>query len=297
MYRNILILIWVLILCISCKRVPVKKQDTTDTPDIIPASGVTEVRPSSSLHLEMAVLWYQRSAEMRAISYQTYNIARLLLDEKLKTIPDTVRPAVVVDVDETVLNNSPFEALLLKTGKKYNQEDWKLWIEKAEANPLPGSVEFLNYAISKEVEVFYISNRKDISLGQTLHNLKKFGFPNTENKYLLFRENDFSKEPRRKKVAEEYEILLFIGDNLADFTELYENRGTDLGFDVVDKHSGDFGSRFLIMPNPIYGDWEKAIYNYRKDLSEEERAKLRRSALEAFEPVADTMEDESYHAD
>jgi len=107
----------------------------------------------------LATLFQQKAAEKRALSYQAFNIAKLSLDSQLK-VADLTKPlAVVVDIDETVLDNSPFEAKSILNNSDYPKY-WNEWCQLAAAKPLAGSVEFLNYAKSKGVVVFYITNRK-----------------------------------------------------------------------------------------------------------------------------------------
>lgn len=110
--------------------------------------------------LLVATLFHQKAAECRALSYQAYNIARLILDNELRRMSLTKKLAVIVDVDETVLDNSPFQVKIILEKTQY-PEYWNEWCELAQAKALPGAVEFLNYAKSKGVEVFYITNRKE----------------------------------------------------------------------------------------------------------------------------------------
>ena len=88
-------------------------------------------------HLLMATAWYQKSAEMRAIYYQTYYLAKLALETKLSKHDSRPHPAVVLDIDETVLDNSPFEVNCITTGQSYSPDFWKSWTNKASAKALP----------------------------------------------------------------------------------------------------------------------------------------------------------------
>ncbi len=206
----------------------------------------------------MSVLWYKQSAEMKACYYQTFNFAKKLLDEKIAGEETNKLPkAVVVDVDETMLDNSPYEVELINTGIAYTSESWKAWTDKASAKALPGSLDFVKYAESKGVEVFYISNRKLNEVESTMKNLKNIGFPYADKKHILFKDQTSDKTERRANVSENYEIILLIGDNLRDFDELFKNRETNNGFDIVEENKEAFGDKFLILPNPMYGEWGK----------------------------------------
>jgi len=257
-----------LLLTSSCIRDKTEVSEITTSDTILSAEALAKAeQTSSNEHLVMSVLWYQKSAEMRALYYQAYNIAKLMLNKHIAELDCSAKKAIIVDIDETILNNSPFEANLIETGEQYTPETWKQWTDLAKAEALPGAVEFLNYAASKNVEVFYISNRKINELKSTMKNLKKHNFPYVDKNHIFLKTSrdvacnvSTRKKKRREKVAKEYEILLLIGDDLNDFSEIFANRSDDFGFGMVDKYKDKFGNRFIILPNPMYGAWEKAIY-------------------------------------
>ncbi len=235
---------------------------------------------SNSEHMVMATLWFQQSAEAQALYYQCFNTAKLLLDIQLDTIENIKNKAVVVDIDETMLNNSPYQVNLIKTGKSYALESWQAWTARAEAKALPGAVDFAKYAQKKGIEVFYISNRRVEELDATLINLQKAGFPYADKAHLFLRKEKSTKTPRRNIVRDKgFDILLFIGDNLTDFSDIYENRDEKLAFDLVKKNKDLFGKRFIILPNPMYGEWEKAIYKNSCKLSAQQKDSLRKNIL------------------
>lgn len=232
-------------------------------------------------YMSLAVLWAQRSAEARALYYQGYNMAKWRLEENLAQNSSQKPKAVVLDIDECVLDNSPFQGFCLHTGQTYSRELWKNWTDKMQATALPGAVEFTNFAKQKGVEVFYISNRRKADAFETtLENLKKEGFPNASPDFLLLRTQERSKKPRREKLQQQgYEIVLLIGDNLSDFSALYEERAQNWGFDKVDSTSHLFGKRYILLPNPMYGDWESAVYLNSYEWSENQKDSLRKNAI------------------
>ena len=230
-----------------------------------------------------ALVWTQTSGEWRALSYQTFLLARMMLDQDLKTNKNKKQKrAVVVDVDETVLDNSPHQAWLVKNRQTFNQQNWGAWTSLAEAQPLPGAVGFLRYADSKGVRVFYITNRKETTRAATEANLKKVGFPNVSGESVLLRAEVPSKEPRRKKVAEQYRIVLLLGDNLNDFAEVFEKRTVAERLMAVEQNRDQFGTHYIVLPNALYGDWENALYLNMQ--SGETRDTRRKAALKAFTP-------------
>ncbi|MFW5808094.1 MAG: 5'-nucleotidase, lipoprotein e(P4) family, partial [Spirochaetota bacterium] len=111
--------------------------------------------------LIMATLWMQTSAEYRALCYQAFNIARYNLDNYLASAASSKKPAIIVDADETIIDNSAYQAHLIGRDYGYSSKTWNAWMDAAKARAVPGAVEFLHYAQSKGVEVFYITNRKE----------------------------------------------------------------------------------------------------------------------------------------
>ncbi len=234
--------------------------------------------------LLVSVSWYQHAGEMEALYYQGFNIARLRLDESVTANTNNKPLAVVVDIDETMLNNSPFETTLITNEDKLS--GWYNWTSKAKAKALPGALEFAKYAQEKHVEIFYITNRDDNERASTLKNLETEGFPFATDDHLFTKSdlsystgNTSSKEGRRTKVSEKHEIILLIGDNLNDFSEIFEDRKINDGKEAVDKNREMFGKKFIILPNPMYGAWEKPLYEYRDSLTDNEKTRLLKSKL------------------
>ena len=227
-----------------------------------------------------AVAWQQHSGEYRALSFQAYNFAKLSLHEKLREAVAGKRNCVIVDIDETLLDNSPFSAMQVQKGVAYNPKDWSAWTSLAAADTVPGALGFLQYAASKQVETFYISNRTKADYQATLVNLRRLGFPYADEDHLMLSEGTSDKETRRKKVMEQYNVLLFCGDNLSDFSNVFYREGKNTR-EEVDAAKAEFGTRFIVLPNPMYGDWEKLLYKGSK-LDETEKSRQRREGLKGF---------------
>lgn len=223
----------------------------------------------------MATAWYQQSAEMRACYYQSYRMAQTTLEANLQNYQGDKPAAVVLDIDETVLDNSPFEAKLIADKATYSDSAWMAWSERCEARALPGAPEFVSFAKSKGVEVFFISNRTSAERQTTLKNLADAGMP-TDSANLLTRVPGKSscKDERREQVASKYEVLLFIGDNLGDYKSLFDGRDGTLALNLADSMQADFGTKFIILPNPMYGEWENAIYGYDFKASAPEKKQM-----------------------
>lgn len=241
---------------------------------------VTSYTVSNNDYTQLATLYFQQAAECRALYYQGYQLAQLRLDEALKQPPKD-KIAVVVDIDETLLDNSPYQAWCILNGKSY-PEGWTEWTLRAEAKALPGAVEFLNYAVSQGVEVFYITNRKSNEREATIKNLQKEGFPLADSLHILTRIDDSNKENRRQAVAKSHNIVLWIGDNLNDFADFWEKQSPQTRQALTDSLRTEFGRRFIVLPNPMYGDWENALYSYNFKLSARQKDSIRKTYLKAF---------------
>jgi len=236
-----------------------------------------------------AVLFMQKAAEFRALSYQAFNLGRWQLDadfdkNNVKKLPKEQRKmsrAVVVDIDETVLDNSPHQAELIKNRMPFTSSVWTAWVNRRQAKPIPGAVEFLKYANSKGVRVFYVSNRNEAEKQGTIDNLKAVGFPDVSEETVLVRTTESGKEPRRQSISTKHRIVLLMGDNLNDFSNVFERKTVADRFSEVDKVKDVWGKKFIVLPNVMYGDWESAIYEYGR-LTEVEKTAKRANALESY---------------
>jgi 5'-nucleotidase (lipoprotein e(P4) family) len=205
-------------------------------------------------------LFQQKAAEYKALCIQAYNIARLRLDEALKQ-PSAKPKAIITDIDETFLDNSPYSVHQALQGKDYVGTSWSQWTAMGTADTLAGALSFFNYASANNVEVFYISNRRDAEKQGTLQNLQRYHFPFADTQHLILRKDVSSKEPRRQQVAASHEIVLLLGDNLADFSSLFDTmRTTDERAAAVGQLASEFGKKFIVLPNANYGGWEDAVY-------------------------------------
>ena len=210
----------------------------------------------------MSILWYQQSAETDALYRQGFELARLRLDEALqqKTVKDK---AIILDIDETVLNNSPFLAQLVHKKISFH-EGWDDWVKQAKAKPLPGALEFLQYADMKGIKIFYVTNREQHLYEPTERNLKKAGFPQTDQGHLYLLTDEVSKESRRKAIEKNHSVILLLGDNLIDFTKEFDNLDSAQRKKQVEIMKKRMGSKYIVFPNPMYGNWEKALYKGKK---------------------------------
>jgi len=229
--------------------------------------------------IEYPVLFQQQSAEYRALCYQAYNIATLRLNEIPKKQFKKQQLAIITDLDETILDNSYQEAQLIKEGKGFSSQAWKNWTNKSAATAVPGAVAFLQAASKKGVHIFYISNRDSSEIQTTLLNLQKLQLPDADTSHMLFLTNTSSKEARRQIVMKHYNVIMLLGDNLNDFTQAFEKKSSPDRKTETDKVMNDWGKKFIVLPNATYGEWENAIYDYKRNLTPEEREDMRKKTL------------------
>ncbi|MCF8338231.1 MAG: 5'-nucleotidase, lipoprotein e(P4) family [Bacteroidales bacterium] len=235
-----------------------------------------------NLPLLQATLYHQTAAEMRALAYQAFNLAKLQLDREMRRAGLTKKRAVILDIDETILDNSPFEAKLIKENASYPSY-WAEWIKKEQAKPIPGALEFLNYVDEKGLAIFYVSNRHDSLKKPTMANLKEVGFPQVAEDHLYLKTTISGKEKRRKKIASDHKIIMLIGDNLNDFSEVFEGKSIAGRYAKTDSLREAFGNRFIVLPNAMYGEWEGAAIDYKYDASDKEKLKRKLNRLKDFE--------------
>lgn len=234
-----------------------------------------------------ATLYMQKAGEYRALAYQAFNMARWALDadldkrnfRKLSKAEQKKPRAIMVDIDETMLDNSPAQALAIRDRTPFNLKDWYAWGEMRKAKAIPGAVDFAKYAKSLGTRVFFVSNRDEVQKRATIDNLRSVGFPDVSDENVLLKTDASSKEARRQIILQKYRIVMFIGDNLDDHSNVFEKKSVEDRFVEVDKAKDLFGKRYIMLPNAMYGTWENAIYDYGR-LTEDQKTEKRLNALE-----------------
>lgn len=250
-----------------------------------------ESNAHKAIEILHSVLWMQKSAEYKANCLQAYRLAKMQLQKALVDKNWTAAleqignyqnlpPAVILDVDETILDNSPYEAELIQNGEYYSSKTWNTWCREASAKSIPGALEFCQYASQHDITVFYVTNRRDYLKEVTRHNFQKLGFPLKEDiETIKPRIESSDKGTRREMISESYRILLLIGDNLGDFASGFTNASMDVRDSLLVKYKDYFGNKWISLANSIYGDWENAVYDYNFDLSDEEKLNIKINSL------------------
>jgi 5'-nucleotidase (lipoprotein e(P4) family) len=209
-----------------------------------------------------AALWQQHAAEYKALCFQAYNMARVRIDE-YALLPHEKPLAVVTDIDETVLDNSPYSVHQALKGLGYDDSSWMEWTAKIDCDTVPGALSFLQYAASKNIEVFYVTNRLQTERDATVSNLRKWNFPNADTNHVLLKTITSSKDERRNAVAANHTILLFLGDNLGDFSGIFDHKTDEQRSELAVNNAAEFGRHFIVLPNVMYGEWLNALINYQ----------------------------------
>ena len=235
-------------------------------------------------HSIQAILWQQQSAEYRALTYQAFNLARLQLDNILNANNEYDKPiAIVTDIDETILDNSPYSGKQVELDEEYTSSRWKEWVTLKNAKAIPGAVDFFQYAKSKGVEVFYISNRKALQKKETIENLVQVGFPFADQSHVLLKDVTSGKLDKRLEVMKSHNIVMLLGDNLSDFSMVFEKSTTENRNRNADSLRLDFGKKFIVLPNPLYGDWEtNGVYEGNYKWSTFQKDSIRRKKITSY---------------
>ncbi|MBX3235797.1 MAG: hypothetical protein KF814_06575 [Nitrospiraceae bacterium] len=241
--------------------------------------GCGGVQPHEKLH---SVLWMQQSAEYRASTLQAYrtatqNLAQALADpagwpSAVETqAAYAAKPlAVIVDVDETLLDNSPAEvANILADRREFDVATWKEWERRAEAKAIQGAGAFAQWASSHQVAVFYVTNRFDEEAVRKNLISRQFPIEDSEDRVRLPGEcaggdRSTDKECRRQDIAAKYHVALLVGDDLGDFFSV-KDLTVAARLERGRAAESRWGREWIVIPNPTYGSWERAFYEPGRD--------------------------------
>src|SRR5262249_52598652 len=172
----------------------------------------------------------------------------------------------VLDVDETVLDNSLYQVWTMKNGKTFSNDTWNAFCNAQVSRAVPGAVEFTKYAESKGVKVFYVTNRAAEVEKSTRENMEKLGFPmggNVDTFLMQGEKPDWGsvKGTRRAVIAKDYRIVLLFGDNFGDFDDRYRTSEADRQ-KFFDENKERWGREWLVVANPTYGSFDTAPFGH-----------------------------------
>jgi acid phosphatase len=218
------------------------------------------------------VLWMQTSGEFWAMASVTYNSAQIVLDRAISEKSwsaaleqtagyESLPPAVILDLDETVLDNSPAQAQIVLERTMYQQDMWSDWVRKVAAAAIPGAQSFIAFAEKNGIKVFFITNRAASEQDDTISNLAALGITASDETVLCPGENGWTsdKTARRAEVARSHRILLLVGDDMNDFVSTARLSAPER-IALAKKHGDRWGKNWILLPNVLYGSWERALY-------------------------------------
>lgn len=254
-----------------------------------PLYAQDEPKPNDML---LATLWTQRSVEFKATALAAFALARIRLDEALASKGWTAAPAeqagsfqdlppaVILDVDETLLDNSAYQVWMLKNDKTFSGTTWSQFVATQTSTAIPGALEFVKYADSRGVKIFYVTNRDAGDEAATRANMEKLGFPMGGNvdTFLMQRERpDWggAKGTRRAHVVKDYRVVLNVGDNFGDFDDRY--RGSEAErLKAFEENRARWGREWIMIANPTYGSFDSAPFghDFKKPRGEQRKAKI-----------------------
>jgi acid phosphatase len=259
-----------------------------------PAAAPASSAPLRDTHENLnAVLWVQTAVEYRAVAIGAYEHARALLDAALNDPsrsaaieqqgqPLPVPTAVVLDVDETVLDNSPYQGQqTFERAGRFDPALWSRWVKLAGAEAVPGALDFLNYARSRGVRVFFVTNRDGATEQEaTVENLRRLGFDISVDEVMCPDEQGWTRDKtaRRAHIAKDYRIVLLVGDDFGDFVSVsgatLERRRA-----LLAQHESFLRDRWVVIPNPTYGSWDNTLSAGLTDRSDEALLRAKWSAM------------------
>lgn len=225
-----------------------QRERAPEPPSVVESASAETTMPRS-------VHWTRNSAEHRAVFLQTYRLAEWVLEAQVADLKVGTW-AVAVDADETIIDNSLYEKEIMAVGQTMTEGTWDAWVKRREATPLPGAIGFLTRVQNLGGRVAVVTNRRERHCEATRDVLRTSGIPFD---VVLCRGDDGEKEPRWEAVElgnatpglPPLRIVMWLGDNIGDFPGLDQTVRfqSDSAFD-------DFGTRFIVFPNPTYGSWE-----------------------------------------
>ena len=231
----------------------------------------------------MGLLWMRTSAEYRALAYQGYNVAMNAVKMAVTDPSHQRKPlAIVLDADETVVDNTKLMGESIVNGNgRFDAPWWRQAVHQGKSQAMPGAVEFLNEVHKQGVEIFYVSNRyAPVNLDVTIQNFKELGFPSVDKDHVLLFEKDSDKQPRFDMIAKKYYVVVYMGDNTGDFPIGTKGKTLAERNAIIDAHKEDFGTTFVVFPNPAYGSWVSALAKGYQNLSPEEQKQVNNQYLQ-----------------
>lgn len=245
----------VLLLSAACApapaEMPIPQGPATTAPAQAPAPAAD---PAAIAERFREVQWFRTAAEYRALALQTYRAA----GERLRVLEAPLADgswAVIMDADETILDNSLFEKRIAEEGETFTEEGWDAWVLEEAATAIPGSAEFVALVHRLGGRVAVVTNRHQGICPATTRNLESLGI---RADVVLCEAETSQKEGRFAMVSQgtaapdlgPLRVVMWVGDNIGDFPDL-DQTAREAGVEAFRL----FGDRYFVLPNPMYGSW------------------------------------------
>ena len=250
----------------------------------MPSAYADDVSDSEGLNnsLLWAVAWKQTAAEYRALCYQAYNLARMRLDDALRRRKAGDRPlAIITDMDNTMLYVGSYWGYLINENKDFFDDAiWDEWLPNNLVTAVPGSREFFNYCSEQDVDVFYVTSRNqgERTYEYALAQLKYLKVPFADEDHLFVFSESSDKTPAREKIAEDFDVVVLLGDNLNDYKRDYYVKDIDERLALMERDRADWGTEFILLPNPTDGNWVRAIFGESEPAPTDENRRTLKAA-------------------
>lgn len=248
-------------------------------------SGCANDQRAARFQLEQqnvsALNWMQHSGEYDALAYQAFNGARKAFDTA--KVRKGYRKAVIVDLDETMIDNSAYAGWRIQHNLPYAEKTWGRWMAAEQAQPIPGAADFARHVNSHGGTMFYVTNRDVKSFEHTTANIRNLGFPGVSEKTLLLNNGQSNKQARFDKIkAAGFDVVIYVGDNLNDFGSATYHKNNQQRRAFVRANQAAFGTKFFMLPNPSYGDWVSAMAPDYYKQPVEKQVEINRKAIRAW---------------
>lgn len=246
-----------------------------------------------------ALLWLRTSPEFDALTRQTFAAATYQLGQALvdpdwnAQVPAERNSAsastgplptcVILDVDETVLDNSLYQLELIRDDGQFDPKRWNEFVDRRVSTVVEGAAEFLQACRSADVKVFFVTNRDAAVEAATRENLISQKLMTSTDPDRILSKGEFpdwtsDKTSRRQAVAQKYRVLLLVGDDLNDFVSA-KNLTVDQRQQLYNRYQNNWGRSWFVLPNPNYGGWEQATYQNQNGATIEQKRALKRQTL------------------
>lgn len=229
-----------------------------------------------------ALAWKQTAAEYFALCHQAYNLARLLLEKELgQKTADSPPLAIITDMDDTIIHAGSYWGHLVNENLEFFDDSiWDEWLPNNLVTAVPGALDFFRYCQEQGVEVYYVTSRNqgERTYEYALAQLQLMQFPYADEDHLTVFRDSSDKSPAREKIAQTHTVPFLIGDNLNDYKRDYYVKDVDERLRLMERDKAEFGSKFVLLPNPTDGHWVRAIFGDSEPKENDDNRRILKNA-------------------